>query len=92
MIIPEYDRLGRADETQKELQYFKEHNIRVMFMDTPTTTRDISSLNDKMAQMIMECINGMLLQFCACLVRTELGQKEKRQREGIESMKKRGDR
>lgn len=91
LIIPEYDRLGRADQTQKELQYFKDNSIRVMFIDIPTTTMDISSLNDKMAQMIVECINNMLLQFYDCLARTELERKEKRQREGIESMKKRGE-
>lgn len=31
LIIPEYDRLGRAEETKKELEYFKEHHIRVIF-------------------------------------------------------------
>ena len=91
LIIPEYDRLGRADQTKKELEYFKEKHIRVVFLDIPTTYMDYSSLNDGMAKMVMECVNNMLIEFYDCMARTELERKQKRQREGIEAMKARGE-
>ena len=40
VIIPEYDRLGRADETARELAYFKEKGVDVIFLDIPTTELD----------------------------------------------------
>lgn len=91
LIIPEFDRLGRSAQTKKELEYFSERKIRVIFLDIPTTYMDFSALNDGMAQMIMECVNHMLIEFYDCLSRSELERKEKRQREGIEAMKKRGE-
>lgn len=91
LIVPEYDRLGRSEQTKKELEYFSEKSIRVIFLDIPTTYMDFSTLNDGMAKMIMECINKMLIEFYDCLARSELQRKEKRQREGIEAMKSRGE-
>lgn len=91
LIIPEYDRLGRSDQTKKELEYFSEKRIRVIFLDIPTTYMDFSTLNDGMAQMIMECVNRMLIEFYDCLARSELERKEKRQKEGIKAMKERGE-
>lgn len=91
LIIPEYDRLGRADQTKGEIQYFKEKGIRVIFLDIPTTTTDFSSLADDMAKMLMEFMNDMLISFYDLMARTELERKQKRQREGIEAMKERGE-
>lgn len=91
LIIPEFDRLGRSDQTKKELEYFSEKKIRVIFLDIPTTYMDFSTVTDSMAQMIMECINHMLIEFYDCLSRSELERKQKRQREGIEQMKNNGN-
>lgn len=91
LIIPEYDRLGRADETKSELEYFKEKNIRVIFLDIPTTQMDFSSIDDNMAKMILTCINDMLISFYDCMARSELVRKKKRQREGYEALKERGE-
>lgn len=91
LIIPEYDRLGRADETKIELEYFKEKNIRIIFLDIPTTQMDFSMIEDNMAKMILNCINEMLISFYDCLARTELERKKKRQREGYEELRKRGE-
>lgn len=91
LIIPEYDRLGRSDQTKKELEYFAKKKIRVIFLDIPTTYMEYSALNDSMAKMIMECINKMLIEFYDCLARSELERKEKRQQEGIRAMKERGE-
>jgi DNA invertase Pin-like site-specific DNA recombinase len=91
LVIPEYDRLGRADQTKKELEYFKEKGVRIIFLDIPTTKIDISSFNDAMAQMILAFINDMLISFYDLIARTELERKQKRQREGIEAMKAKGE-
>ena len=91
IIIPEYDRLGRADETKRELEYFKENNIRVIFLDIPTTQMDLSAISDEMARMVLQCINEMLISFYDMMARTELKRKKKRQTEGIQTMKDRGE-
>ena len=91
LVIPEYDRLGRADQTKKELEYFKEKGVRIIFLDIPTTKIDITSFNDAMAQMILAFINDMLISFYDLIARTELERKQKRQREGIEAMKAKGE-
>lgn len=90
LIVPEYDRLGRADQTKKELEYFKDHGIRVIFLDIPTTQMDLSA-NDEMAKMILCCINEMLISFYDCMARSELQRRKKRQKEGYEELKKRGE-
>lgn len=91
LIVAEYDRLGRADETRTELEYYKENNIRVIFLDIPTTQMDLSVIEDNMAKMILNCINEMLISFYDCLARSELERKKKRQREGYEELRKRGE-
>ena len=92
LIITELDRLGRnKKDTLKELQFFKEKEIRVMILELPTTLQDLSKLNNSMAEMIMETINNMLIELYATMAQAEVEKKEKRQREGIEAMKARGE-
>ena len=92
LIITEVDRLGRnKQDTLKELQYFRDHNIRVKILELPTTLMDISKLDNTMAQMLMETINSMLIELYAAMAQAEIEKKEKRQREGIEAKKARGD-
>ena len=91
LIIPEFDRLGRANETKTELEYFRKQGIRVIFLDIPTTQMDLELIEDNMARMILTCINDMLISFYDCLARSELARKKKRQKEGYEELKKRGE-
>ena len=92
LIITEVDRLGRnKKETLNELQYFRDHNIRVKILELPTTLMDISKLDNTMAQMLMETVNNMLIELYAAMAQAEIEKKEKRQREGIEAKKARGD-
>lgn len=92
LIISELDRLGRnKQDTLKELQYFKELNIRVMILEIPTTLQDVSKLDNEMAKMIMETINNMLIELYATMAHAEIQKKEKRQREGIAAKKDRGE-
>ena len=92
LIITELDRLGRnKQDTLKELRYFQDKGIRVMILEIPTTTQDLSKLDNSMAQMIMETINNMLIELYATMAQAEIEKKEKRQREGIETKKERGE-
>ena len=92
LIITEVDRLGRNKrDTLKELQYFRDNNIRVKILELPTTLMDISKLDNNMAQMLMETVNNMLIELYAVMAQAEIEKKEKRQKEGIEAKKARGD-
>ena len=92
LIITEVDRLGRnKQETLKELQYYRENNIRVKILELPTTLMDISKLDNSMAQMLMETVNNVLIELYAAMAQAEIEKKEKRQREGIDAKKARGD-
>ena len=92
LIITELDRLGRnKQDTLKELQYYKDKGIRVMILEIPTTTQDLSSLDNSMAKMIMETINNMLIELYATMAQAEIEKKEKRQAEGIQAKKDRGE-
>ena len=92
LIITELDRLGRnKQDTLKELQFFKDKGIRVMILEIPTTTQDLSALDNSMAKMIMETINNMLIELYATMAQAEVEKKEKRQQEGIAAKKARGE-
>ena len=92
LIVTELDRLGRnKQDTLKELRFFQDKGIRVMILEIPTTTQDLSKLDNSMAQMIMETINNMLIELYATMAQAEIEKKEKRQREGIETKKARGE-
>lgn len=92
LIITELDRLGRNKrDTMKEIQYFKEHNIRLMVLELPTTLIDLSSMKEITAKMMLECINNMMLELYASMAQAEIEKKEKRQAEGISEMKRRGE-
>ena len=92
LIVTELDRLGRnKSDTLKELQYFRDKNIRVMILEIPTTTQDLSSLDNSMAKMIMETINNMLIELYATMAQAEIEKKEKRQAEGILAKRARGE-
>ncbi len=92
LIITELDRLGRnKDATLQELRYFKDNGIRVMILEIPTTLQDLSTLDNTMAKMIMETINNMLIELYATMAQAEIEKKEKRQQEGIQAKKDRGE-
>jgi DNA invertase Pin-like site-specific DNA recombinase len=92
LIISEIDRLGRnKEDTLKELRYFKDNAIRVMILEIPTTLIDYRNLENSMATMIMETVNNMLIEMYTVFAQVEIEKKEKRQREGIEAKKARGE-
>jgi len=92
LIITEVDRLGRnKQETLKELQYYRDNGIRVKILELPTTLMDLSAMDNSMARMIIETINNMLIELYATMAQAEIEKKEKRQKEGIEAKKARGE-
>lgn len=92
LIITEVDRLGRnKKDTLKELRVLSDRNIRVMILEIPTTLQDVSKMDNAMARMILETVNHMLIELYAAMAQAEIEKKEKRQKEGIEAKKLRGD-
>lgn len=92
LIIAELDRLGRnKQDTMKEIQYFKDNNIRLMVLELPTTLIDLDSMDNNTAKLMLDMINNLLLELYASMAQAEIEKKEKRQREGIQAKKDRGD-
>lgn len=48
-------------------------------------------IDELMARMLMETINNMLIELYAAMAQAEIEKKEKRQREGIDAKKNRGE-
>ena len=93
LILYELDRLGRnKKDIIDELRYYEDHDIRVMFLDIPTSTIDLSEESNSMNKLITDTINKVVIEIYAMQAETELQRKEKKgQREGIEAKKARGD-
>lgn len=92
LILYELDRLGRnKKEIINELRYYEDHDIRVMFLDIPTSTIDLSEESDSMNKLITDTINKVVIEIYAMQAETEIQRKEKRQREGIEAKKARDE-
>lgn len=92
LIITELDRLGRNKKaTLSELRFFQDNNIRVMVLELPTTLLPIEDMENSMAKMMLETINNMMIELYASMAQAEMEKKEKRQREGIEAKKARGE-
>lgn len=76
LIISELDRLGRNKrDTMKEIQYFKDHDVRLMVLELPTTLIDFSSMKEITAKMMLECINNMMLELYASMAQAEIEKK-----------------
>lgn len=91
LIVSELDRLGRNKElTLKEIRELKDHGIRIMVLEIPTTLTELPKDNT-MATMMMETINNMLIEMYASFAHAEMEKRAKRQKEGIEAKKARGE-
>jgi DNA invertase Pin-like site-specific DNA recombinase len=92
LILYELDRIGRNKaEIALELSYFKNNDIRVIFLDIPTTAIDYSDLPDELSRVIMGTVNSILIEVYAMNAQTEIERKQKRCDEGRAAMKARGD-
>jgi len=92
IIISELDRLGRnKEDTLKELRHFKALGVRLMILEIPTTLVDYSTLDNSLANMIMDTINNMLVEMYATFAHAEMIKRESRQAQGIQAMRDRGE-
>lgn len=92
LIVTELDRLGRnKEDTMKEIRHLKDKGIRLMVLELPTTLIDVSKLDNSMAKMMIDTITNMMIELYASMAQAEIEKKEKRQREGIEAKKARGE-
>ena len=81
------DRLSRAKgDIKGELQWFKEHEIRLMILDLPTSMIQVP----KGQEWIIEMINNILIEVLASMAEQERLTIRKRQRQGIDAAKAKG--
>lgn len=92
LILHELDRLARNKKAiAQELMDLEKMGVRVMILNIPTTLIDLSNIPDGMYKTVVETINHMVIEIYSMQAQTELELKEKRQREGIEAMRSRGE-
>ena len=87
LIVKSLDRLSRnKGDIKAELQYFKEHGIRVKIIDLPTTMTDFPTGQE----WVLEMINNILIEVLGTIAEEERATIKQRQREGIESARSKG--
>lgn len=92
LIVYELNLLTRNKKAiSEELRYYEEKGIRVMILDIPTTTMSLPEETDPMNKLIVETINKVIIKIYSMQAESEMYRKEKRQREGIEAKKARGE-
>jgi len=92
LILFELDRLGRnKNDILSELNYYKDKGIRVMCLDIPTTTIDLTEFPDSFSRLLLDTINNVLIELVAMNAQAEVERKSKRSEEGREAMKARGE-
>ena len=78
LVVHEFDRLGRNKRlTLKEIQHFKENNVRLVALNLPTTQLNT---NDN---LMLETINNIIIELYTMIAQDEVEKREKRQKEGI---------
>ena len=81
------DRLSRRKiDIKKELEYFREHHIRIKILDIPTTMVELPDEQD----WIFEMINNILIEVLASIAEQERITTKRRQSEGIAIAKEAG--
>ena len=87
LVITSLDRLSRSKaDIHAELQWFQNHQIRLKVLDLPTSMVEVPEGQEWMIEMI----NNILIEVLASMVEQERKLIRKRQREGIETAKKKG--
>ena len=87
LVIKSLDRLSRnKGDIRAELQYFKEHGIRVKIIDLPTTMTDFPIGQE----WVLEMVNNILIEVLGTIAEQERTTIRQRQREGIESARSKG--
>ncbi|MDK2587343.1 recombinase family protein [Romboutsia sedimentorum] len=78
LVVHEFDRLGRNKRlTLKEIQYFKDNQVRLIALNLPTTQLDTSD------NLMLDTINNIVIELYTMMAQDEVEKREKRQQEGI---------
>lgn len=86
LIIKELDRLSRNKAgIKRELNYFKENNIRVKILNIPTTLIELPQGQE----WVFDMVNNILIEVIGAIAEDEYNRIRQRQLEGIEAYKKR---
>ena len=87
LIIKSLDRLSRNKcDIKKELEYFKEHGIRLKVIDLPTTMIDFADGQE----WVLEMVNNILIEVLGTIAEQERASIKQRQAEGIAAAKVKG--
>lgn len=87
LVVKSLDRLSRnKNDIYKELQYFKENNIRLKVIDLPTTMIELPAEQN----WVFDMVNNILIEVLGTIAEQERETIRKRQAEGIEAAKKKG--
>jgi len=79
LVIKELDRLGRNKQMVKEeLEWFKEHGIRVKILNVPTTLIDSEGQD-----WVLDMVSNILIEVMATIAEEERAKNHQRQAEGI---------
>ncbi len=86
LVVKSLDRLSRnKSDIKTELQYFKDNNIRVRVIDLPTTMMELPPGQE----WVFDMVNNILIEVLGTIAEQERLTIRARQREGIDSAKKR---
>ena len=87
LYVMSLDRLSRRKEDIKgELQWFRDHEVRLKVLDLPTTLIDVPEGQ----AWIMEMVTNILIEVLASIAEQERITIRKRQRQGIDAAKQKG--
>lgn len=87
LIITELDRLSRKkSDIKKELEYFKENNIRLKILNIPTTMVDFPEDQS----WVQDMVNNILIEVLGSIAEDERNRIRKRQEEGLAAAKAKG--
>ena len=87
LVVMSLDRLSRNKRHIKtELEYFKEHHVRVKILDIPTTLIELPKEQD----WIFDMINNILIEVLASIAEQERVRTLQRQAQGIAAAKEKG--
>lgn len=89
LVVKSLDRLSRSKkDITSELQYFKEHGIRLRVIDLPTTMMELPEGQE----WVFEMVNNILIEVLGTIAEQERETIHRRQAEGIAAAKAKGKR
>lgn len=87
LVVKSLDRLSRSKtDIKNELQYFRDHGIRLKVLDLPTTLVDYPAGQE----WVLDMVNNILVEVLASIAQQERETIHQRQAEGIAAAKAKG--